>query len=294
MELQQLRYVLAVSETANFTRAAEQCHVVQSALSHQIAALERELGFALFARTSRRVQLTPSGEAFLPAARQCLEAADRAVADAAAAIGEVRGSLALGMIPTVTGIDLPAALRRFREVHPQVRIALTVAGSDELAEGVRAGRMDVAVLGLPDSDQPRGLASRVLEHDKLVAIVSATHALGGRKRVDLERLSQESFVDFPAGTPGRIQSDRAFAAAGLGREVAFEAMSIDLMLDLVRQDMAITLLPSAVVPATDARLRILEVPGGPTRTVHLVWSAFNPGPAATAFIASIPQGEPSA
>ncbi len=73
MELQQLRYVLAVSETANFTRAAEQCHVVQSALSHQIAALERELGLTLFARTSRRVQLTPAGEAFLPAARQCVE-----------------------------------------------------------------------------------------------------------------------------------------------------------------------------------------------------------------------------
>lgn len=66
MELQQLRYVLAVAEKRNFTRAAEQCFVVQSALSHQIKALEQELGVTLFARTSRRVELTDAGAAFLP------------------------------------------------------------------------------------------------------------------------------------------------------------------------------------------------------------------------------------
>ncbi|NUT40503.1 MAG: LysR family transcriptional regulator, partial [Thermoactinospora sp.] len=107
MELQQLRYVLAVAETSNFTRAAERCLVVQSALSHQIAALERELGARLFERTSRRVRLTPAGEAFLPEARACLEAADRARAEVAAAGGEIRGRLAVGAIPSVTAVDLP-------------------------------------------------------------------------------------------------------------------------------------------------------------------------------------------
>ncbi|MEV4068036.1 LysR family transcriptional regulator, partial [Nonomuraea dietziae] len=87
MELQQMRYVVAVAETSNFTRAAERCMVVQSALSHQIARLERELGARLFERTSRRVRLTPEGEAFLPAARQALEAAERARAEVAAAAG---------------------------------------------------------------------------------------------------------------------------------------------------------------------------------------------------------------
>ncbi len=80
MELRQLRYAVAVAETRNFTRAAARCFVAQSALSQQVRNLERELGVALFARTSRRVELTPAGEAFLPAARQCLEAAERAAA----------------------------------------------------------------------------------------------------------------------------------------------------------------------------------------------------------------------
>src|ERR1700754_2881850 len=119
-----MRYVVAVAETANFTRAAERCRVVQSALSHQIARLEHELGAALFARTSRRVRLTPAGEAFLPAARQALEAAERAAADAAATVGEVRGRLSVGVIPTVAAVDVLAALRDLRRRHPHVRVTL--------------------------------------------------------------------------------------------------------------------------------------------------------------------------
>src|SRR5690625_4752863 len=152
MELQQLRYVLAVAETGSFTRAAQQCFVVQSALSHQIATLERELGLKLFARSSRRVELTAAGQAFLPSARQTLDSADRAVAEAAAAVGEVRGRLTIGVIPTVTAIDLPSVLRDFHREHPRVKVSLRAGRSDELVEGVRAGNVDVALLGLPDGE----------------------------------------------------------------------------------------------------------------------------------------------
>ena len=101
MELQQMRYALAIAEEQSFTRAAERCFVVQSALSRQIKSLESELGLTLFARTSRKVKVTPAGEAFLEQARLCLQAADRAKVEAAAAQGEVRGTLTIGVIPTV-------------------------------------------------------------------------------------------------------------------------------------------------------------------------------------------------
>ncbi|MAT05396.1 MAG: LysR family transcriptional regulator, partial [Acidimicrobiaceae bacterium] len=132
MELQQMRYVIAVAETSNFTRAAERCHVVQSALSHQVKRLELELGVQLFARTSRRVRLTPAGEAFLPAARQCLESADLAAASAAATLGEIRGRLNVGVIPTVAAVDVPEALSELRRRHPQVRVGLRSGSSDDL------------------------------------------------------------------------------------------------------------------------------------------------------------------
>ncbi|WOF24617.1 LysR family transcriptional regulator [Microbacterium betulae] len=283
MELQQMRYVVAVAEERNFTRAAERCHVVQSALSHQIKALERELGVTLFARTSRRVELTAAGEAFLSAAKASLDAAERAVADAAASTGQVRGTLTIGVIPTATAIDIPAALGEFHRAHPAVRISLRGGGSDEFITAITEGSMDVAVLGLPDTTPPKGLNTRVLARERLVAVVSARHALAGRRRLRLDDLVGETFVDFPAGTPGRAPSDLAFQAAGIRREVAFEAMSTDLILGLVTHDLVIALLSPAVVPDSDD-LRVITVADGPTRIEYLAWSTFNPSPAARAFL----------
>jgi DNA-binding transcriptional LysR family regulator len=284
VEFQQLRYVIALAQEANFTRAAARCHVVQSALSHQIKALETELGVSLFARTSRRVELTAAGEAFLPAARISLDAADRAVADAAAATGQIRGNLRIGVIPTVTAINLPATLRAFRHRHPQVQISLRVAGSDELEAGVTDGHLDIGVLGLPANRTPKGVACRDLGTDQLVVVLNHQHPLTKRERVSLADLAAETFADFPAGTPGRAQSDLAFTAAGVHREVAFEALAADLMIDLVREGLAITLLPSRY-PPDDPALTTVSIVNAPTRTEYLAWSMLNPSPTTQAFLA---------
>ncbi len=278
-----MRYVLAVAETNSFTRAAERCLVVQSALSHQIARLERELGARLFERTSRRVRLTPAGAAFLPAARQCLDAAERAAAEVAAAVGEVRGRLAVGLIPTVAAVDIPEALREFRGRYPHVRISLRVGASEELVEKVEHGALDVAFLGLPTTAGPRGVAAHALARDRLVAVVAPDHPLAGEPTVDLRRLSSEVFVDLPAGTAGRLQSDQAFAAAGLDRDVAFEVTSADYIARLVRPGLAVAMLPSAYVPQLEGVVT-LEVTDAPARVEYVVWSRSRP-PAATAFLA---------
>lgn len=283
-----MRYVLAVAQERNFTRAAERCFVVQSSLSHQIKALENELGVMLFARSSRRVELTAAGEAFLVQARASLDAAERAVADAAAANGQIRGTLTVGVIPTVTTIDIPAALGQFHRSHPAVRIRLRGGGSDEFVTAIRAGSMDVAVLGLPDSALPKGVNTRVLARERLVAVVSTEHPLAERRRLRLEELVDEAFVDFPEGTPGRVPSDLAFQAAGIHRDVAFEAMSTDLILDLVRQGLVIALLSPAVIPTGRDELRAIPVTAGPTRVEYLAWSSFNPAPVAQAFLDSLP------
>ncbi|TQS29299.1 LysR family transcriptional regulator [Microbispora sp. KK1-11] len=289
MELQQLRYVVAVAETRNFTRAAERCRVVQSALSHQIAALERELGARLFERTSRRVRLTPAGEAFLAAARECLEAADRARAEVAAATGEIRGRLAVGTIPTVAAVDLPVALRDYRRRYPRVRITLTAAGSDELIERVRQGGVDVAFLGLPPRVGPRGVQSRRLGGGELVAVVAPDYHRV-EQEVDLRGLADEPFIDFRVGAAGRAQSDEAFAAAGVRREVPFEVSSADLMVDLVRQGLGVGMLPAAYAPRF-SDLRVIRLRDAPTRVEHLIWDN-RPSPAATAFLELI-RADPS-
>ncbi|MGV9855428.1 LysR family transcriptional regulator [Streptomyces sp. NPDC003442] len=286
MELQQMRYVVAVAETNSFTRAAERCLVVQSALSHQIARLEKELGARLFERTSRRVRLTPAGAAFLPAARQCLDAAERAAAEVAAAVGEVRGRLAVGLIPTVTAVDIPGALRDFRERYPRVRISLRVGASDELVEQVGEGALDVAFLGLPTTVRPRGVAAHELARDRLVAVVAPDHPLAGESRVDLRRLSSEVFVDLPAGTAGRAQSDLAFEAAGLTRDVAFEVTSADFIARLVGPGLGVAMLPTAYAPHL-AGVVTIEVADAPARVEYVIWSRSTRTPAATAFLTAL-------
>lgn len=285
MDLQQMRYVLAVAETRNFTRAAKQCFVVQSALSHRIRQLEEELGVSLFARTSRRVELTEAGSAFLPGARAALEAADRAAADAAAASGVIRGTVTIGVIPTVT-IDLPAMLAAFARIHPDVDIAQRLGSSRDLAARIHDGVIDLAILGLPEGEEPRGVASAVLVRERQVAVVPVDHALAGAESVRLSDLAPYPFADFAADSPGRAQSDLAFLEAGVRRRVAFEGSVPHHLLTLVAEGVAVALLPPAVV---GRRPDVVEVPviDGPTRVVHLAWSEFNPSPAARALVRAI-------
>lgn len=282
-----MRYVVAVAETKNFTRAAERCLVVQSALSHQIARLEHELGARLFERTSRRVRLTLAGQAFLPVAQQCLDAAEHAAAEVAAAVGQVRGRLTVGLIPTVAAVDIPSALHAFHKKYPQVRIGLRVGGSEQLIEHVKAGAIDLAFLGLPVTTRPKGVGSKQLAEDRLVAVVAPDHPLAAETEIELARLATEAFVDLPAGTAGRAQSDLAFAAAGVHREVAFEVTTVDiLMLRLIRQNLAVALLASMYTPHLTGVVTV-DVRDAPSRIEHLIWNRSSLTPAARAFLTEL-------
>jgi DNA-binding transcriptional LysR family regulator len=283
VELQQMRYVVAVAETNNFTRAAQRCLVVQSALSHQIARLEHELGARLFERTSRRVRLTAAGAAFLPVARQCLDAAERAAAEVAATIGEVRGHLALGTIPSVAAVDVPVVVKEFHQRHPKVRVSVDVGASNELTEQVRQGQLEVAFLGIPDTARPHGVVARELATERLVAVVSPDHHLAGEDSIDLRSLSEEVFVDLPAKTAGRAQSDLAFTAVGLTRQVAFEVTNADYLARLVAAGLGVAMLPPSYVE-TLAGLVAIEVVDAPARAEYLIWGRGPRSPAAAAFL----------
>lgn len=284
MELQQLRYVVAVKDTGSFTRAADRCHVTQSALSHQVAALERELGVRLFARTSRSVRATESGEAFLRSARLAVRAADQAREDAAAASGEVVGTLRLGIIPTVTAVDVPALLVAYRAAHPAARVELREGNSDSLAAAIRQGDLDVAFLGLREGAEPEGVASRPLSREPLVGVVPRGHHLAAKRVVRLSDLADSPFADFPAGTSGRAQSDGAFLTARVRRDVAFESDTAASLIGLVAAGLAVTLLAPGVVRGCREIVDTVAVQDGPVRVEHLAWDAAAPRSAARAFL----------
>ncbi len=282
-----MRYVVAVAETGGFTRAAERCHVVQSALSHQIARLEKELGARLFDRTSRSVRLTAAGAAFVPVARQTLQAAERARAEVEAASGEVRGRLAVGAISTVAAVDLARELGAFRTRCPQVRVSLRTEMSDQLIEQVRQSVLDVAFIGLAPGVRIAGVRQQELSRGELVAVVPPGHPLAGRAWTRLSRLARETFVDFTAGSAARRQRDDAFRAAGLAAaDVAFEVTTVEFLAKLVRAGLGVGMVPETIA-AELTGLHVVRVRPAPERVERLVWSVLGPSPSAAAFLAGL-------
>jgi DNA-binding transcriptional LysR family regulator len=259
VELRHLEYFVAVAEELSFTRASRRLHVVQSGVSSAIQGLERELGAALFDRDRHRVTLTEAGRALLPEARATLAAAQAAADAVAEATAGLRGTLSIGTMISTGPVDVPALLGRFHEQHPGVLVRLRVVpgGSAELAREVISGGLDLALLSLP-GEPPAGLAVRPLAHEPLVLICAAKHPLAREEAVPLEALADEAFIDFPPGWGTRAVVDRAFAAAGIDRQVSFEVADYATAAGLVGNGLGVAFVPRSAAAGLDgvARVRV--------------------------------------
>ncbi|WP_433664357.1 LysR family transcriptional regulator [Nocardia sp. CA-128927] len=261
MELRHLEYFVAVAEERSFTRAAARLHVVQSAVSATIKALERELRTEVLRRTSREVALAEAGIVLLPRARAILDSVRETVDAVDAVRGTVGGEVRLGLMSSVPWFDLPTVLGRMHTEHPEVRLRLShrAGGSQELAAAVVAGELDLAILSEPGSFG-RKLRLTELRSFPMRLLVPAAHPLAGRRSVRLEELEGETFVDLPQGYGSRAVVDRAFAAADLTRNVSIELGDGRVVTDYVRQGLGIAILPEAFARA-DPTVRSLAVTG---------------------------------
>ncbi|SFD59424.1 LysR family transcriptional regulator [Streptomyces aidingensis] len=252
MELRHLEYFVAVAEERHFTRAADRLLVSQSALSASVRALERELGARLFLRNTRSVALTEAGRALLDEARRTL-AGVRAARDAVAAVrGLLRGTLAIGTEQCIGGVDVSRLLARFHELHPGVEIRLRQAGSQPLAEEVAAGRLDLAFVALCGQPPPGGVSLMPLADEPMVLLCRPDHPLGARERVTWQDLGDRTFVDFAPDWGARTLSDRAFAEAGVRRQVALEVNDVHTLLGLIGHGLGIALVPEHITRKPDA------------------------------------------
>ena len=261
MEIRQLETFLAVARELNFTRAAEELHTAQSAVSATVQGLERDLGAELFDRAPRRVTLTPAGAALLPRARDVLDAA-RAARDAvAASAGRVTGSLTIGFMASVTLVDIPRLLGRFGRLHGDVTISLATSphGTGGLADMLRRGEIDVAFLAA-GTGLDQGIRSRTLAASPLVLALPEGHSWAGRTRVSLEEAVGEARIDFPEGFGNRTIVDRRIASAGLSRTVRLETNDIADAAELVRNGLGGAFLPRFIVDRGDP-LPWVEVTG---------------------------------
>ncbi len=246
MDLRQLEHFVMVAAEKSFTRAAQRLHIVQSGLSASIRTLEEELGAPLLWRTSRRVELTATGSAFLLEARRVLSAASEARLAVAQMIGLQRGTLSIGIIPGLAPlIDIPALLVRFRAAHSSVEIRLTSGGSLPLIEGVRTGEFDLAVTQLVGRTPP-GIRAWMLAREPLVAVCPPGHALAGRSDVTLKELVAETFVELHRDWGTRQLVDQMFSESRLTRRIGFQVTDPATQLDLVAHGLGVALVPKVV------------------------------------------------
>src|SRR3569833_2424918 len=249
METRQLEYFVAVAEELSFTRAAQRMFAVQSTVSAAARALETELGTRLSDRSTRRVALSAAGAAFLPEAKSAIEALERARATVQEASEGLRGSLRIGTLTSVGGVNLPGLLGAFHRRHPRVDIHVTVSitGSTGLAEEVRQGRLAAAIAGLPESDRA-GLAVLRVDTRPFVVLLPATHPLASRRAVRLADLAGESFIDTPRGFGNRVAMDRAFDALGSPRRVTVEVADLRTVPGYVRAGLGVAVVSDTDVP----------------------------------------------
>ena len=272
MELRQLEYFVAVAEECHFTRAAQRMRVAQSGLSASIRSLERELGAALFLRSTRQVELTEAGRALLVEARRALTtvAAGR---DAVAAVqGLLRGRLAVGTLQCLCTVDLPEILSRFSKAHPGVDIQLRHDSSGALIEQVRAGRLDVAFVTRP-ARVPDEVMLTPLDTMPMMLACGPEHPFAARDHVDLRELDGLPFVDYHPDWGTRETVDRLLAANCLDRHVALEVNDVHSLLDLVGNGLGVAILPGNFVHK-GSRARFVPLTGpAPTWETAIVTPA---------------------
>ena len=259
MELRQLEYFLAVASHGSFTAAAKEVSVVQSALSTSVRNLERELSAPLFERTTRRVELTEAGRAFVPAARRILAEVQAARLGVAAIAGLDAGQVAIGAIQTLTSVNLPARLAAFHADHPGVRIIVRDAPVAGLVEDLRAGDLDLAYVSL-DGGAADGLATFATHTEQLVVALPPDHRLAGAVGVGMGELAEDTFVAFRTGTGLETTARRLAETAGVRRRVGCQVSQIDLLVELVRAGLGVAVLPATVAERAGLPFAVLDDP----------------------------------
>jgi DNA-binding transcriptional LysR family regulator len=262
ISLRRLEYFVAVADELHFGRAAQRLHVAQPALSQQVRQLEADLDLTLFERTTRRVSLTPDGDSFLVHARALLVSADGVARAAEEIRGGARGRLRLAFVDSTAYEFVPRFLHRFREGWPDAEIELLTMSSDEQAQAIAGGVVDLGIARTVPS-RP-AVDSAPLGLDRLVVAVPVDHPIAGQQSVRLRRLRDDTFVGFARDRSPSLHAEIRAMLAGhdIHYDPAIEATEYTTIVGLVAAGEGVALVPASIrhlqlpnvayVPAIDA------------------------------------------
>jgi DNA-binding transcriptional LysR family regulator len=258
VELRHLQHFIAVAEELSFTRAAERVHIVQSALSSSIKSLEDELKAQLLVRSSRQVQLTPAGRAFLERAREAISVIESGCETVADITGLRRGALAIGTVHTLPSfLDLPSLIARYHSENPGIEVRMRQGDALGLIEMLRSGRLDIAFFPLMDS--PDDIIIRKVACEDLVVATPQGHPLTASSEVCISELAAYPFVDFEVGWGTRSHVDRAFGVEHIERRTVFGVTDLGTIFDLVSKGLGIALLPETIAGGRENEVAVVKL-----------------------------------
>lgn len=285
MELQQLRYVLAVARTGNFSRAAEQCHVSQPSLSQQIQKLEDELGERLFDRLKTRARLTAAGEALRERAGRILAEVEAVQREATETRALARGHVAIGVLPTIAPYLLPQVLTGFSQKFPGIEIAVQENTTAQLLGLLVACEVDLVIASLPLHDERMRVESLFAE--ELRVALPPGHSLLQRRTIRAADLEAERFILMKEGHCLGDQVLNFCTRRDLHPNILCRSTQIETIRALVEAGLGISLVPAMACPSTPSGRRLYRslAEPAPRRTIVAAWlEARPPGRAANALL----------
>jgi len=271
VELRQLQYFVRVARLQHVTKAAEELHVAQSAVSRQIHRLEEELGARLFQQKGRNVQLTPVGQLFLRRAESLLTDLDRSVTEIREFLDPEAGEIRLGFPHSLGYHLIPHVVAAFRKLHPNVKFRFRQGMYASLIRDVAEGEIDLAFIS-PNPENHEQVTGEVVLTEELFAILPENHPLALEVSIDLAQLRDESFVLFSQGYSLRPIVWDACKHSGFTPIIGFEGEETDTIRGLVAAGMGVSLLPEMALYRTSTMMPAVVKISRPhvTRTIGLI------------------------
>ncbi len=269
MELHQLRSVVAVAETGNFSRAAERCNITQPSLSQQLKNLESELGHKLFHRLGRKSVLTEAGQVFLERARSILFEVENAAKELRNNPNLER-TIVVGASPTLAPYVFPRAIVRARQQFPTLQVNTREDFRSGLVQGVVEGVLDLAVVSLPVRDAR--IHVEPLLDEKLLLVVGRQHPLASKATVSISDLAEEPFILLGGSHNLTSQLHRFFGDVQINPKISHHCAQIRTLKALVAIGAGISILPNVAREPGDSKELAYKTLAGhsPTRELALI------------------------
>ncbi len=295
MDMTGLEYFISAARHLNFTKAADECCITQTAMSLHIAKIEKELGFKLFFREHRAVRLTQGGTVFREEALKILRQYKEGVQRSASAAAGYEGALRIGFTNYIERTFLPELVGRFHRNYPRIELVLNKNEQFNMADDLKQGISDISVVFPYEVENDSDLSVEIIDSYRICAVVSSESELADKKTVKLRDLERSPvIINSPANSPRlfqRVLED--WKSLAFSPESIVESDSADGMLFLVEAGFGAALMPSYVRQLQNDRIRVLDLEDGSfSIEMAVAWLKENSNPAVDLFLKDLRAFQP--